>query len=129
MKKVIFIFCAVLAVFLLGCVKEKPRLSTEEEYRLRQEKRMRQAKQRREDRITSLSGLNSVELDELERSNRENDLNPNPGSFVFSPKSESLHSADGVMKELNEGDKKQLKVYKNSVKQKQKSGRSKVYGI
>ena len=129
MKRVILIFFAVLSVFFAGCVKEKPRLSTEEEYRLRQEKRMRRARQAREDRITSLSGLNSVELEELDRTSRANDLNPNPGSFVFSPKSENPHSSDKVMKELNDSDQKRMKDYNDSVKQKQKSGRSRVYGI
>ena len=127
MKKVILLFFSVLFIFT-GCAK-KPRLSAEEEYRIRQEKRMQRARQAREDRISSLPGLNSFELDELERSKKQNDLNPQPGSFVYSPKSKNLHSTDNVLENLNERDKKRVKEYRKSVKQKQKSGSSWVYGI
>lgn len=130
MKKVILlIFCTMFICG--GCVKPKPRLSVEEEYRLRQKKRrMKEALMRREDRITSLSGLNSVEMDELERSKRASDLNPNPGSFVFSPGEASHHGgSDRILKELDEDGQQRLKKYKKSVKQKEKSRRNWVYGL
>lgn len=128
MKKVILLLLCILFA-CAGCAKKKPRLSMEEEYRLRQQRRMREAKQRREDRITSLSGLNSVELDELERSKRENDLNPNPGAFVYSPREQKRHGTDRFVNELNDDSKKRVRDYEKSVKQKQKSGRSSVYGF
>ena len=128
MKKVILLLlCSIFA--FAGCAKKKPRLSMEEEYRLRQQRRMQEAKQRREDSITSLSGLNSVELDELERSKKENDINPNPGAFVYSPRSQKLHGGGQILNELNDDDRKRVKDYEKSVKQKQKSVRSSVYGI
>ena len=129
MKKVILlIFCTMF--ICAGCAKPKPRLSVEEEYRLRQERRMKEAATRREDRITSLSGLNSVEMDELERSKRASDLNPNPGSFVFSPGEASHHGgSDRILKELDEDGQQRLKKYKKSVKQKEKSRRNWVYGL
>lgn len=129
MKKVILlIFCTMFICG--GCAKPKPRLSVEEEYRLRQKRRMKEALMRREDRITSLSGLNSVEMDELERSKRASDLNPNPGSFVFSPGEASHHGgSDRILKELDEDGQKRLKKYNKSVKQKEKSRRNWVYGL
>lgn len=128
MKKVILLLlCSIFA--FTGCVKKQPRLSMEEEYRLRQQRRMLEAKQRREDSITSLSGLNSVELDELERSKKENDLNPNPGAFVFAPRSQKRHGGGQILNELNEDDRKRVNDYEKSVKQKQKSAKSSVYGI
>lgn len=128
MKKVILLLlCSVFA--FAGCVKPKPRLSVEEEYRLRQQKRMQEARQRREDNITSLSGLNSVELDELERSKRASDLNPNPGAFVYAPREQKRHGSGKILNELNEDDRKDAKKYQKSVIQKQKSGRSRVYGL
>ncbi|MBR2722965.1 MAG: hypothetical protein IKB77_01430 [Lentisphaeria bacterium] len=129
MKKVILlIFCTMFICG--GCAKPKPRLSVEEEYRLRQKRRMKEALMRREDGITSLSGLNSVEMDELERSKRASDLNPNPGSFVFSPGEASHHGgSDRILKELDEDGQQRLKKYKKSVKQKEKSRRNWVYGL
>lgn len=128
MKKVILLILCALFAFT-GCAKKKPRLSMEEEYRMRQQRRMREAKQRREDKITSLSGLNSVELDELERSKKENDLNPNPGSFVYSPREQKRHGGGQIFNELNEDDRRNVKEYEKSVRQKQKSTRSSIYGI
>ena len=127
MKKVIFAFFAV-SMLLGGCVKA-PRRSMEEEYRLRQERRRREAKQRREDKITSLSGLNEFELNELEKSKKQNDLNPNPGNFVFSPRENNPHGSGKILDELNDDDKHRVNKYRKSVKQKEKSGRSRVYGL
>ncbi len=129
MKKVILLILSIMFI-CSGCAKPKPRLSVEEEYRLRQERRMKEAQQRREDSITSLSGLNSVEMDELERSNRASDLNPNPGSFVFSPREANHHGgSDKILKELDEDGQKQIKKYNKSVRQKEKSRRNWVYGL
>lgn len=123
-------FIALITLSVSGCARPKPkRLSVEEEYRLRQERRKREARRNREDRITSLSGLNSIELEELERSKRENDLNPKPGSFVYSPKSQNPHGSDRIMKEINDDGQKKIKQYQDNVRQKNKSGRSWVYGI
>lgn len=127
MKKVIFAFFAVSMLFA-GCAKA-PRRSMEEEYRLRQERRRREAKQRREDKITSLSGLNEFELNELEKSKKQNDLNPNPGNFVFSPRENNPHGSGKILDELNDDDKQRVNKYRKSVKQKEKSGRSRVYGL
>ena len=124
----LLLFAAVVTFSVSGCAKPE-RLSVQAEYRRRQERRQREAARRRQDRITSLSGLNSVELDELERSKRENDLNPNPGSFVYSPKGRDPHGTDRITKELNDDGQKNVKQYRDNVLQKNKSGRNWVYGI
>lgn len=130
MRKSLYVFLLpVLGILCAGCAKPQPRLSIEEEYRIRQERRRQESRKKREDRITSLSGLNSVELDELEKSKRENDLNPKPGAFVYSPRQENLHGTGNLMKELNDDGQKKVQQYRDSVKQKNKSGRGWVYGM
>ena len=124
----LLLFISLMAVSVCGCAKPE-RLSTEEEYRRRQERRQREAERRRQDRITSLSGLNSVELEELERSKRENDLNPNPGAFVYSPKNQEPHNTNRITNEINDDGQKKIKKYQDSVRQKNKSGRNWVYGL
>lgn len=129
MKKIfLLLFTVSIISAVSGCAKPE-RLSMEEEYRRRQERRQREAERSRRDRITSLSNLNDVELDELERSKRENDLNPDPGAFVFSPKSANPHSTDRITEKLNDDGRKREKQYRDSVREKNKSGRSWVYGI
>lgn len=123
-----FAILMMLAFLCGGCAKPK-RLSMEEEYRQRQERRQREARKRRSDRITSLSGLNDRELDALEQSNRENDLNPKPGSFVYSPFDKNMHSTDRVMKDLNESGRKKEKEYRKNIREKNKSGKGWVYGL
>lgn len=126
MQKIFFIIIAAI-LCCSGCAKPK-RLTPEEEYRKRQERRMREY-QRQRDKITSLSGLNDVELDAIEQSKKQNDLNPEPGAFVYSVKSKNLHSTDKFINELNDDGQKRSKEYRKSVRQKQKSGKNWVYGF
>ncbi len=126
MKKVFFVLFVCMIAFC-GCAKPK-RLTPEEEYRKRQERRMREYQHKR-DGITSLSGLNDTELDILEKIKHDGDINPEPGSFVYSARGKNPHSSTRVLNELNEDGKKRTKEYQKSVNKKTRSGKDWVYGF
>ena len=126
MNRILFVFL-LICLICCGCVKRKV-LSPEEEYRLRQERRRRE-EQRRMEETTSLSGLNGFEVEALRRAKAQDDINPEPGSFVYSPHGNGPHSSERAVQNLNDNNQRNVQDYKKSVRQKRKSGSSWVYGF